>query len=96
MGTWGTGLFSSDMARDIRDFYRERIEDRIEDAEATRLTPISSTLHRVKLISPRSLPSTRSDGKRLVSRESLRSLRDQAMTKRLGPVMALPGQRFRG
>ena len=38
MGTWGTGLFSSDMARDIRDFYRERIEERIEDAEATRLT----------------------------------------------------------
>ncbi len=38
MGTWGTGLFSSDMARDIRDFYRERIEDGIEDAEATRQT----------------------------------------------------------
>jgi hypothetical protein len=38
MGTWGTGLFSSDMARDIRDFYQERIEDDIEDAEATRLT----------------------------------------------------------
>jgi hypothetical protein len=38
MGTWGTGLFSSDMARDIRDFYRERIEEGIEDAEATRLT----------------------------------------------------------
>src|SRR5262249_4771782 len=38
MGTWGTGLFSSDMARDIRDYYRERIEDGIEDTEATRLT----------------------------------------------------------
>lgn len=38
MGTWGTGLFSSDMARDIRDFYRERIEDGTEDTEATRLT----------------------------------------------------------
>ena len=38
MGTWGTGLFSSDMARDIRDFYRERIEDGIEDVEATRQT----------------------------------------------------------
>jgi len=38
MGTWGTGLFSSDMARDIRDFYRERIEDGVEDAEASRLT----------------------------------------------------------
>ena len=38
MGTWGTGLFSSDMARDIRDFYRERIEDGVEDVEASRLT----------------------------------------------------------
>jgi hypothetical protein len=38
MGTWGTGLFSSDMARDIRDFYRERIEDGVDDAEATRVT----------------------------------------------------------
>jgi hypothetical protein len=38
VGTWGTGLFSSDMARDIRDFYREQIEDGIEDADATRLT----------------------------------------------------------
>src|SRR6476620_6505734 len=38
MGTWGTGLFSSDMARDIRDFYREQIEDGSEDAAATRLT----------------------------------------------------------
>jgi hypothetical protein len=38
MGTWGTGLFSSDTARDIRDAYRERIEDGVEDTEATRLT----------------------------------------------------------
>jgi hypothetical protein len=38
MGTWGTGLFSNDMARDIRDSYRERIEDGVEDTEATRLT----------------------------------------------------------
>lgn len=38
MGTWGTGLFSNDMARDIRDYYRERIEDGVEDTEATRLT----------------------------------------------------------
>jgi len=38
MGTWGTGLFSSDTACDIRDSYRERIEDGVEDAEATRLT----------------------------------------------------------
>jgi len=38
VGTWGSGLFSSDMARDIRDFYREQIEDGIDDADATRLT----------------------------------------------------------
>lgn len=38
MGTWGTSLFSNDTACDIRDAYRERIEDGIEDAEATRLT----------------------------------------------------------
>jgi hypothetical protein len=38
MGTWGTGLFSSDMARDIRDFYRELVEDGVEDADAHRLT----------------------------------------------------------
>src|SRR3954452_25285352 len=38
MGTWGAGLFSSDMARDIRDFYRERIEEGVKDAEASRLT----------------------------------------------------------
>lgn len=38
MGTWGTGLFSSDSACDIRDFYRERIEEGVDDTEATRLT----------------------------------------------------------
>jgi Domain of unknown function (DUF4259) len=38
MGTWGTGLFSNDTACDIRDFYRERIENGVEGAEATRLT----------------------------------------------------------
>jgi hypothetical protein len=38
MGTWGSGLFSSDTARDIRDLYREQIEDGVEDTEATRRT----------------------------------------------------------
>ena len=38
MGAWGTALFSNDMACDIRDDYRERIEDGVEDAVATRLT----------------------------------------------------------
>jgi hypothetical protein len=38
MGTWGTGLFSNDTARDIRESYRERIEDGIDDSEAARLT----------------------------------------------------------
>ena len=38
MGTWGTGIFSNDISRDIRDHYRELIEDGIDDAEATRQT----------------------------------------------------------
>lgn len=38
MGTWGTDLFSDDTACDIRDEYREQIEDGVEDAEATRST----------------------------------------------------------
>ena len=38
MGTWGTGLFADDLACDIRDHYRELIEDGIEDDAATRLT----------------------------------------------------------
>jgi hypothetical protein len=38
MGTWGTGLFSDDEACDIRDAYRDQIEDGIEDAEALRST----------------------------------------------------------
>src|SRR5205085_1945623 len=38
MGTWGTGLFADDAACDIRDHYRELLEDRVEDGEATRLT----------------------------------------------------------
>jgi hypothetical protein len=38
MGVWGAALFSSDIACDIRDHYRELIEDGVDDAEATRLT----------------------------------------------------------
>ena len=37
MGVWGTGLFSDDVACDIRDHYRELLEDGTEDAVATRL-----------------------------------------------------------
>src|SRR5262249_13175466 len=36
VGVWGTGLFSDDLACDIRDHYRELLEDGIEDGEATR------------------------------------------------------------
>jgi hypothetical protein len=38
LGVWGTGLFSDDTACDIRDHYRELLEDGVEDSEATRLT----------------------------------------------------------
>ena len=38
MGVWGAALFSNDLACDIRDHYRELIEDGVDDAEATRLT----------------------------------------------------------
>ena len=38
MGVWETALFANDLACDVRDDYRERIEDGIEDAEATRQT----------------------------------------------------------
>ena len=38
MGVWGTGLFSDDVACDVRDHYRELIEDGVEDAAATRQT----------------------------------------------------------
>lgn len=36
MGAWGPALFSDDDACDVRDRYRELIEDGVEDAEATR------------------------------------------------------------
>ena len=35
---WGTGLFSDDVACDIRDHYRQLLEDGAEDSAATRLT----------------------------------------------------------
>ena len=35
---WGTGLFSDDVACDIRDHYRQLLEDGAEDGSATRLT----------------------------------------------------------
>jgi hypothetical protein len=38
LGVWGTGLFSDDVACDIRDHYRQLLEDGIEDSAATRLT----------------------------------------------------------
>ena len=38
MGVWGTGLFSDDVACDIRDHYRQLLEDGAEDGSATRLT----------------------------------------------------------
>jgi hypothetical protein len=38
LGVWGTALFSDDVACDIRDHYRELLEDGAEDGAATRLT----------------------------------------------------------
>jgi len=35
---WGTGLFADDEACDVRDHYRQLLEDGVEDREATRLT----------------------------------------------------------
>jgi hypothetical protein len=37
VGVWGTDLFSDDLACDIRDHYRELLEDGMEDGAATRL-----------------------------------------------------------
>ena len=34
MGSWGPALFSDDLACDVRDAYRELIEDGVEDADA--------------------------------------------------------------
>jgi hypothetical protein len=38
LGVWGTGLFSDDVACDIRDHYRQLLEDSVEDSAAARLT----------------------------------------------------------
>lgn len=38
MGAWGAALFSDDTACDVRDGYRELLEDGTADDEATRLT----------------------------------------------------------
>jgi hypothetical protein len=38
LGTWGTGLFSDDGACDIRDHYRQLLEDGVDDGAATRQT----------------------------------------------------------
>jgi hypothetical protein len=35
---WGTGLFSDDVACDVRDHYRELLEDGVEDGAAILLT----------------------------------------------------------
>ncbi|WP_406081285.1 DUF4259 domain-containing protein [Micromonospora sp. NBC_00858] len=35
MGAWGPGLFSDDTACDVRDEYREMLEDGVDDDEAT-------------------------------------------------------------
>lgn len=36
VGAWGTAIFSDDTASDIRDEYRELLEDQVPDDEATR------------------------------------------------------------
>lgn len=38
MGAWGAGLFSDDVACDVRDHYRQLIEDGVEDDSVTRQT----------------------------------------------------------
>ena len=38
MGVWGTSLFSDDVACDVRDHYRELLEDGVEDSAATQQT----------------------------------------------------------
>ncbi|ACZ90620.1 hypothetical protein [Streptosporangium roseum] len=36
MSAWGVALFSDDTACDVRDTYRELIEDGVDDEEAAR------------------------------------------------------------
>ena len=38
MGTWGTGLFSDDVACDVRNHYRELLEEGVEDGAAIKQT----------------------------------------------------------
>ena len=38
MGAWGTALFSDDVACDIRNYYRDLLEEGVDDAIATRRT----------------------------------------------------------
>ena len=38
MGAWDTKIFGDDTACDVRDCYRELIEDGVDDAEAMRKT----------------------------------------------------------
>jgi hypothetical protein len=38
LGVWGTDLFSDDVACDVRDHYRELLEDGVEDGAAAQLT----------------------------------------------------------
>jgi hypothetical protein len=38
LGVWGTALFSDDLACDVRNHYRDQLEDGVEDDVATRLT----------------------------------------------------------
>ncbi|SCG52127.1 DUF4259 domain-containing protein [Micromonospora inositola] len=35
MGAWGPGLFSDDTACDVRDEYRDMLEDGVDDDKAT-------------------------------------------------------------
>ena len=38
MAVWGAALFSDDEALDVRDHYRELLEDGVEDSAASRQT----------------------------------------------------------
>lgn len=38
MGAWGPGIFSDDVACDVRDTYKELLEDQLTDADATART----------------------------------------------------------
>src|SRR5262245_39930851 len=38
MGVWGSALFSDDVACDVRDHYRQLLEDGVEDGAAARMT----------------------------------------------------------